>query len=139
MNVNFEEIEVLTQTRVADNWTRTMVVYDNTSRPTDEDTPFIAFTVLPTDAENRTLGKDRKKTTKNGFLNCDVFVPINRGSREAMQIADEFIALMENIELGNTLFTYAGTANRVGDAANALQAGGNAWHQVNVLIDFQAT
>jgi hypothetical protein len=127
--MTYEEIERLAQTRMVDNWTATPIVYDNISRE-NPDGEWVRFLVQPTDAENLTIGSVR--TVKNGLLVCDIYVPINQGSRRAMQLADEYLDIMENVEMGNTLFTYAGTANRIGDAANG-------WHIVNTLIDFQAT
>jgi hypothetical protein len=130
--MRYTEIERLFQVELSDNWTATdQLVFDNLSAPTGN-VPWARFYIQPTFSENMTLGIGSQRINREGLATMDVFVPTSSGTRVAADIADEFLELLENQQLGERLFTYSGVANRIGDAANG-------WYLINVTIDFQAT
>jgi len=130
--LTYAEIEQIFQTYMAANWTATSVLaFDNVPQNTVADQAWARFTIVSIDAENRTLGPN-PAITKNGFAVLQTFTALNKGSREAQTIVDEYLTLMENQIFANTLYTYAGEAIRIGDD-------GNNWYQLNVQVPFQGT
>ena len=130
--MTYSDIETIFQTYLAANWTSTAVLaFDNVPQDVTQGIAWARFVIVPTDSENRTIGIN-PAITKNGIAVMQVFTALNNGSREAQNIADEFLSLMENQIHSDTLYTYAGEAERIGDE-------GNNWYQLNVQVPFQGT
>jgi hypothetical protein len=130
--LTYSDIETIFQTYLAANWTSTTVLaFDNVPQDVTQGIAWARFVIVPTDASNRTIGIN-PAITKNGIAVMQIFTALNKGSREAQNIADEFLSLMENQIHGDTLYTYAGETERIGDE-------GNNWYQLNVQVPFQGT
>ena len=130
--MTYSEIEEYLQTFLATAWTATPVLaFDNVPQDVTQGEAWARFTIVPADAENRTIGPN-PAITKNGFAVLQVFTALNKGSREAQNIVDEYLTIMENQIFADTLYTYAGEAIRIGDD-------GNNWYQLNVQVPFQGT
>lgn len=133
--MTYEDVAGILENFLSGQWISTPIVYDNTSVNLVDRAPWVRFTIQPSTTDNQSIGTD--KTIKDGFAVLQIFTPLDTGSREAIRLADEFLALVENREFlailsQGTLFTYAGEYIRLGDD-------GNGWYAINATVPFQAT
>lgn len=122
----FETTNQVIEKRFQDNWVGTKVDYENMPFTPVRGVSHVKLRMEWADSQNISVGGLRRG---EGLIYVSVFIPVNGGSTEAMQLADQARLIYENQEEGHVTFG-AAFINRVGE--------GKTWYQLNVLIPFKA-
>ncbi|RLC88519.1 MAG: hypothetical protein DRJ03_02610 [Chloroflexi bacterium] len=120
----FEQANYIIENRLADNWVRTLVDYDNVEFNPVRGVSFVRLQVEWVDAVVTSLGG---RTKGEGYIDLSIFVPSNEGTTNAFQMADELAILFNRFMEGAIKFNVART-RRVGQQQE--------WFQVKVLVPF---
>ncbi len=125
---NVSQIRSTFDAHLHDNWPYTRIEWENTNYNKKENRDWIRPTLVIDVTENAALATRVRHT---GNYVVQVFSPLGKGTKDVYENSDKLIALFQNKVFNNDIFTYAGTARRIGDD-------GYGWYQVNVLLPFTA-
>ena len=120
---------------LSNNWNVNLITWDNTARPLEQDTEWIRPFLSVDDSENVTIGglSGQWRIRHTGTYIIQLFSPINKGAGDINRAADQLLKAFNNLntELDENIYTYACTADRIGDE-------GNGWYQINISVPFTA-
>ena len=125
MSVDF--IRQSIETRLNGNWTDTPIAYENTPFTPEKGEPFIAPYILTGEGEQASLGSVAVNRWY-GLLDIALFVPLDSGTKRAMELVDQLIKLFYHYEVGGLTFL-TGSWERLGQDDN--------WYRYSVSIPFQ--
>lgn len=100
-------------------------------QPTGE--PWGRFSIRLGDRSNASVGTTHKRTV--GLVYLQVFVPENRGTKPATELADRFAAAFDDRELttdGGTMVQFRSASSET------IGLTGEGWHQTNLSVPFWA-
>jgi hypothetical protein len=115
------------KTQVADKTAGLVVIYDNAPF-TDSDVRWVRFTIKTGDTTQRTIGAQKTYRTI-GIAIAQIFVPVDQGDRDALQLADTITAAFRSVTDQGVRYQTPSTKN-VGRT--------DQWWQVNVTCPFFA-
>ncbi len=115
--------------RLKDNWTTTPIAYQNVEfTPPVGDTGWVRLTVEDADAFQASMGGTTNFYRHPGLIIVSVFVPLNRGDKQALEYADSISAIFRSWQTTGIRF-YAPTVKRIG--------ADDKWYHVNVVVPFE--
>jgi len=120
----FEEANLIIESRLADNWVRTLIDFDNVEFNPARGTPYIRLQIEWVGSSVTSLGG---RTKGEGYIDLSIFVPSNSSITDVSQMADELAVLFNRYQEGALRFNVARTV-RVGNQEQ--------WYQLKVLVPF---
>lgn len=98
-------------------------------KPTD-DAAYVRFSIINSDANQQCFGDATNVYRFPGLVIVQIFAPISKGDKEALQLADQAANVFRNWSDVSTgiRFLVPPTVKTIGTERN--------WHQVNVLTPF---
>ena len=120
----FEQANFIIENHLADNWSATLIDYDNIEFNPIRGTSFIRLQVEWVDANVTSIGG---RTKGEGYIDLSIFVPSNSGTEAAFLMADELAVLFNRFQSGALRFNVARTV-RVGKQEQ--------WYHIKVLVPF---
>ena len=91
--------------------------------------PWVRLSVIFNDGAQTSLGRvGNRKFQKSGFVNVQVFTPVNKGTDRNDDIAQSVSAFLDGVDLGHGLWLYNGSIKTIGDKDD--------YYQQNVVVEF---
>lgn len=133
--ITFSDIQNTIYKYFDDNWTGSLLTYENTPwKPPVED-PWIRVTVRPFSSDNMGLGTQCVKIS--GQIIVQIFIRYDRGTGDAFSLADQVKELLENKILDTCIYTYESSLRIIEDSQRQLNHIQSDWYQVNVHTLFE--
>ena len=122
---NWSEINNAFTSRLSSNWLETPIAYDNAPYSPIPDQEWIRATLIPAYSQNAELSAS---TMHYGIFWRQIFVPLNKGTGRAYEIATMLDAIFSNKQFDEVV-CYAAETSRTGDD-------GNGWYQLDLRVNF---
>lgn len=117
------------RTRFAAQWTTTPIAYPNVEfTPPAGDTGWVRLTIEDADAFQVSMGAPTNFYRHPGLIIVSVFVPLNRGDKQALEYADSIAAIFRSWQTTG-IRACAPTVKRIGPD--------DKWYHVNVVVPFE--
>ena len=120
---NFDKVRALIEQRAKDNWVDTPVAWQDVPYVPNKGESYIAINVLFGESVNAGLSSMNDPSApvrEHGILMIQCFTAANTGSSIVLQLAGKIRQVYQNTDEAGLAF-YAGSVNRVGEAADFLQ------------------
>ncbi len=96
----FAEVSQAIEERMDTQWTALYpsidVFYQNTGQKASDGTTYLSLDILYGEAERKNIGVSYRNHRLKGFINVNVFVPRNTGSRTALGYADSVAGIFRD-------------------------------------------
>lgn len=90
---------------------------------------WIRITVIFNEGSQTTLGeKGNRKFQKSGFVNVQVFTPVNKGTDLNDEMANNILVFLDGVSMDYGLWLYNGTIKTIGDRDD--------YYQQQVVVEF---
>lgn len=111
-------------------WSATEVAWPNQKFKPPEAIAWVRFNVRNADARQASFGDETNFYRHPGVVTVQVFAPIVKGDKEALQLADQVSTIFRNWSDSGTgiRFLQPPTVKTIGTDVN--------WHQVNVVMPY---
>jgi len=120
----FEAAIILIENRLRDNWTDTLIDWDNVEFTPVRGVSFVRLQTEWTDTNSVSVGgRDRGE----GYVNLSIFVPANTGTEVVSKMADDISIIYNKWSTGDLKFHVARTV-RIGQQEQ--------WYRLDVLVPF---
>lgn len=91
--------------------------------------PWVRISVIFNEGGQTSLGvKGNRRFQKSGFVNVQVFTPVNKGTDQNDDMAQNILAFLDGESMGHGLWLYDGSIKTIGDKDD--------YYQQNVVIEF---
>jgi hypothetical protein len=125
--MNLDVIRHAYEARIKSTWTETPVAWENTIYKPVEGEAFIEPSLVVADGYKASLSKTGALNRFEGFLNINIYVPVNTGTAEAYKIASKVVDIFYSYDIGGIYF-------ETGYPAPSGQQGN--WYRLTVTIPF---
>ena len=120
----YTEITSLIEDQLRDNWTDTLVDWDNVEFKPERGTAFIRLQTEITNANPISIGRRDRAA---GYINVSIFVPANTGSVQVNILADK---------IGVIFNRWITTAIKFGIARTQRIGQQESWYRIDVIVPF---
>lgn len=120
----FEEATTLIEDQLKNNWSETLIDYDNVDFDPVIGTPFVRLQIEWTNTDVAGIGG---RNRGEGYINVSIFYPANKGTIVVNEMADSLSAIFNKWDTGKLKFKVART-RRVGKQES--------WYRLDVIVPF---
>jgi len=91
--------------------------------------PWVRLSVIFNHGAQTSLGvSGNRRFQKSGFVNVQVFTPVNKGTDKNDEMAHDISSFLDGVNLGHGLWLYNGSIKTIGDRDD--------YYQQNVVVEF---
>ncbi len=127
----FAEVSQAIETRMATQWNLLNptidVYYENTGQQASNGDTFLDLVILYGEAKRKNIGYNYRNHRLKGFININVFVPRNTGSRTALGYADQVAGIFRDQQFDGVICLSPSIREMDQDKS---------WFQVNIRTEF---
>lgn len=109
----------------------TPIAWPNIAYTPTQGAPWVRFTLLPSEAAQASIGSPGDNCFMySGFIDIQVFTPLNSGDIKAAELVDKVVGIFHNAQLDGYSFG-------AGYAVTVATSEDEGWHQKNVRVRYR--